>query len=100
MGFGPEINLLLLVRKGLVEVWVADVGMKQHGCKPPPTPAFPPAGPWEAYVVFVLWLPFIFRLLILAKPMRQVINKLPHTPGSFRWSVIPLSWKNAAETCR
>ena len=42
-------------------------------------PAFPPAGPWEAYVVFVLWLPFIFRLLILAKPMREVINKLsPH----------------------
>ena len=42
-------------------------------------PAFPPAGPWEAYVVFVLRLPFIFRLLILAKPMRETINKLsPH----------------------
>ena len=42
-------------------------------------PTFPPASPWDVYVVFVLWLPFIFRLFILAKPMRQVINKLsPH----------------------
>ncbi len=42
-------------------------------------PDFPPAGPWDAYIVFVLWLPFLFRLLILAKPMREVINKLsPH----------------------
>ena len=42
-------------------------------------PAFPPAGPWDAYVLFILWLPFVIRLLILAKPMRQVINKLsPH----------------------
>lgn len=42
-------------------------------------PSFPPANPWEVYVVFVLWLPFVFRLFILAKPMRQVINKLsPH----------------------
>ena len=42
-------------------------------------PAFPPAGLWDAYVLFILWLPFIIRLLILAKPMRQVINKLsPH----------------------
>jgi hypothetical protein len=30
-------------------------------------------------VLFILWLPFIFRAVILAKPMRQVINKLsPH----------------------
>ena len=42
-------------------------------------PAFPPAGPWDAYVLFILWLPFIIRALLLAKPMRQVINKLsPH----------------------
>ena len=42
-------------------------------------PAFPPAGPWDAYVLFILWLPFIFRAVILAKPMREVINKLsPH----------------------
>ena len=42
-------------------------------------PDFPPAGPWDAYVLFILWLPFLFRFLILAKPMRQVINKLsPH----------------------
>ncbi|MGB1866013.1 MAG: hypothetical protein ACPH8S_05615 [Poseidonia sp.] len=42
-------------------------------------PAFPPAGPWDAYVLFILWLPFIIRLLFLAKPMRAVINKLsPH----------------------
>ena len=42
-------------------------------------PAFPPAGPWDAYVLFILWLPFIFRVVFLAKPMREVINKLsPH----------------------
>ena len=42
-------------------------------------PAFPPAGPWDAYVLFILWLPFLFRVVFLAKPMRQVINKLsPH----------------------
>ena len=42
-------------------------------------PAFPPAGPWDAYVLFILWLPFIFRVIFLAKPMREVINKLsPH----------------------
>ena len=42
-------------------------------------PAFPPAGPWDAYVLFILWLPFVFRIVILAKPMREVINKLsPH----------------------
>ena len=42
-------------------------------------PEIPPAGPWDAYVLFILWLPFVFRLVILAKPMRQVINKLsPH----------------------
>ena len=42
-------------------------------------PAFPPAGPWDAYVLFILWLPFVFRVVILAKPMREVINKLsPH----------------------
>ena len=30
-------------------------------------------------MLFILWLPFVIRLLILAKPMRQVINKLsPH----------------------
>ena len=42
-------------------------------------PAFPPAGPWDTYVLFILWLPFIIRALFLAKPMREVINKLsPH----------------------
>lgn len=42
-------------------------------------PDFPPAGPWDTYVLFILWLPFIIRMLVLAKPMRQVINKLsPH----------------------
>ena len=29
--------------------------------------------------MFILWLPFVIRLLILAKPMRQVINKLLRT---------------------
>lgn len=42
-------------------------------------PEIPPSGPWDAYVLFILWLPFVFRLVILAKPMREVINKLsPH----------------------
>ena len=54
---------------------MADVGVKQHSRKSPSTPAFYPAGPWEAYMVFVLWLPSTFHLLILAKPMREIINK-------------------------
>ena len=50
-----------------------------RGGHPLQLPAFPPAGPWDAYVLFILWLPFIIRVLLLAKPMRQVINKLsPH----------------------
>lgn len=48
-------------------------------------PEFPPASPWDVYVVFVLWLPLIFRVFILAKPMRQVINKLsPHAGWAFK----------------
>ena len=31
-------------------------------------------------MVFVLWLPFVFRLLILAKPMRETINELSLLP--------------------
>ena len=63
-------------------------------------PSFPPANPWEVYVVFVLWLPLMFRLFILAKPMRQVINN-----GCISFMLIrrfsnPLSWKSVAVTCR
>ena len=43
-------------------------------------PEFPPAGPWDAYVMLIIWLPLVFRLFLLAIPFRRVVLKLvPHT---------------------
>ena len=43
-------------------------------------PEFPPAGPWDAYVMLIIWLPLAFRLFLLAVPFRRVLLKLvPHT---------------------
>ena len=42
-------------------------------------PSFPPDGPWEAYIMFIIWIPFILRALFLTKPFFQFINKFaPH----------------------
>jgi len=43
-------------------------------------PDFPPAGPWDLYVLFLIWLPFVFRTLLLSKPLYKVIKSFaPHT---------------------
>jgi len=43
-------------------------------------PEFPPGGPWDTYVTFIIWLPLAFRLFFLAIPFRKVVMKLvPHT---------------------
>ena len=43
-------------------------------------PEFPPSGPWDTYVMLIIWLPLCFRLFLLAIPFRKVVLKLvPHT---------------------
>ena len=43
-------------------------------------PDFPPSGPWDAYVMVIIWLPLILRILFLIVPFRKAIAKLaPHT---------------------
>lgn len=42
-------------------------------------PDFPPAGPWDLYVLFLIWLPFVFRAILLTKPLYKVIKSFaPH----------------------
>ena len=42
-------------------------------------PDFPPAGPWDAYVSVIIWIPLILRILFLIVPFRNAIRKLaPH----------------------
>ena len=48
-------------------------------------PEFPPAGPWSAYVLLVIWMPMIFRLLFLIVPFRKAISRLaPHSTWAIR----------------
>ena len=43
-------------------------------------PEIPPAGPWDSYVLVIIWLPLILRILFLLVPFRKAISKLaPHT---------------------
>jgi len=43
-------------------------------------PEVPPAGPWDAYVLVIIWLPLLFRAMFLLNPFRTVISKLaPHS---------------------
>ena len=43
-------------------------------------PEIPPAGPWDSYVLVIIWLPLILRILLLLVPFRKAISKLaPHT---------------------
>lgn len=43
-------------------------------------PEIPPAGPWDSYVLVIIWLPLILRVLFLLVPFRKAISKLaPHT---------------------
>ena len=42
-------------------------------------PSLPPEGPWDAYVLVIIWLPLLFRVLLLARPARQAVAKVaPH----------------------
>jgi len=48
-------------------------------------PSFPPEGPWELYVLVLIWLPFLFRTLLLARPLYRVIKKFaPHGGWAIR----------------
>ena len=43
-------------------------------------PEIPPSGPWDSYVLVIIWLPLILRILFLIVPFRKAIAKLaPHT---------------------
>jgi hypothetical protein len=43
-------------------------------------PEIPPAGPWEGYVLVVIWLPMVLRILFLVVPFRKAITQLaPHS---------------------
>ena len=42
-------------------------------------PDFPPVGPWQAYVWYIAFLPFLFRLILVTKPLYGVVKVLaPH----------------------
>ena len=48
--------------------------------RPLSLPEVPPEGPWDVYVMFIIWLPLLFRIFLLAIPFRKVVVKLvPHT---------------------
>jgi len=43
-------------------------------------PDFPPASPWQAYVWYIAFLPFIFRVILVSKPLTKVIKVFaPHS---------------------
>ena len=42
-------------------------------------PDFPPVGPWQAYVWYIAFLPFLLRVILVTRPLHQVIKVLaPH----------------------
>ena len=48
-------------------------------------PEIPPAGPWEGYVLVVIWLPMLLRLLFLVIPFRKAIAQLaPHSGWAWK----------------
>ena len=48
-------------------------------------PSFPPEGPWELYVLILIWLPFAFRAILLTRPLYRVIKKFaPHGGWAIR----------------
>ena len=54
-------------------------------------PDFPPAGPWDAYVSMVIWIPLILRIIFLIVPFRNAIRKLaPPQDGLSSRSGVPV----------
>jgi len=54
--------------------------MKAMATKAIAMPEIPPSGPWDSYVLVIIWLPLILRILFLIVPFRKAITKLaPHT---------------------
>jgi hypothetical protein len=48
-------------------------------------PDFPPAGPWQAYVWYIVFLPFLFRVILVTRPLYRVIRTLaPHGGWALR----------------
>ena len=48
-------------------------------------PDFPPTGPWQAYVWYVVFLPFLFRIILVTRPLYRVIRTLaPHGGWALR----------------
>ena len=54
--------------------------MKAMAAKAIGLPEIPPSGPWDSYVLVIIWLPLILRIIFLIVPFRKAIAKLaPHT---------------------
>ena len=48
-------------------------------------PDFPPAGPWQAYLWYIVFLPFFFRVLLVTRPLYRVVRILaPHGGWALR----------------
>ncbi len=48
-------------------------------------PDFPPTGPWQAYVWYIVFLPFLFRGMLVTVPLYRVIRVLaPHGGWAIR----------------
>jgi hypothetical protein len=48
-------------------------------------PVIPPGGPWDAYVLVIIWIPLLLRVMFLLTPFRTVIRKLaPHSGWAFK----------------
>ena len=42
-------------------------------------PPWPPGNPWDAYVLFIVWYPFLLRAILIGRPTVMVLRKLaPH----------------------
>jgi len=55
-------------------------GLSMGVATPLQFPEIPPTGPWDGYVLVVIWLPMILRILFLVVPFRKAITQLaPHS---------------------
>jgi hypothetical protein len=48
-------------------------------------PDFPPTGPWQAYLWYIVFLPFVFRVLLVTRPLYLVVRVMaPHGGWAIR----------------